>query len=737
MKRWEITVSGIVQGVGFRPFVHRLAQIYALSGSVRNSAQGAIIQVQGEEDALTAFVQHLQKEPPVLAMIEDLQVRTLPLCGEQDFVILESLSGVSDTLVSADMAPCEDCLRELHDPHDRRYRYPFINCTNCGPRYTIIKELPYDRPSTTMAPFVMCTSCEQEYREVGNRRYHAQPNACAKCGPRLYHVREGKRTEERALEQAIADLRQGRIVAIEGIGGIHLACVADDPTAVSRLRMRKQRGNKPLAVMVRDVAIAQRFAAISPAEQSLMESRARPIVLCRKKDPACYRDLSANQELGLFLPYTPLHVLLMDAIDAIVLTSANHREDPVLIDPVQALDELQGIADSFLLHDRVIENRCDDSLVRAYRGAPYFIRRSRGYAPAPLSLPLECSGILALGAHQKGSFAMGKGRHVFLSPYIGDLESWQTMQHYRHTLKTYQRLFGIQPTRVVCDLHPDYASTQLAHALQLPLLQLQHHHAHMASCMVQNQLTKEVFGIIWDGSGLGEDGTIWGGECLIGDLSGYRRVASIHPLLLAGGELAIHEIGRIALALCEQSGISRRVLDEERQRSLQQLLSHPSLCIAATSIGRLFDGVYALVSKEHTQSYDGEAPMLLECAADPCEKGSYPLVFYVRDGVRFFDWRVMIKTLVRELDAGEKIGRIAARFMNTLCEMALQQCEVLNPQRLPVVLSGGSFLNVWLLDGIRTRLVAKGFDVYWHTQTSCNDEGIALGQLAIAAGKER
>ena len=737
MMRWEITVNGVVQGVGFRPFVHRLAKRWALDGSVRNSGQGVCIEVQGEEAALKSFVAQLREEAPPLAVIENVAIRVQPPAKLCDFVILDSRREVSDTLVSPDIAPCADCLRELHDPHDRRYRYPFINCTNCGPRYTIIQELPYDRPSTTMAPFAMCDPCLREYHDVNDRRYHAQPNACANCGPHLYYVREGKKTMEQALEKAIADLKQGRIVAIQGIGGIHLACDACQPAIVEELRRRKQRESKPLAVMVRNGTIARRFANVSAQELAVMESRARPIVLCRKKTATAFAYLSANQELGLFLPYTPLHVLLMDVLEAIVLTSGNRSDDPVLIDPSQALEELTGIADAFLLHDRAIENRCDDSLLRVYRGAPYFVRRSRGYAPAPLALPVDATGILALGAHQKGSFALGKGTHAFVSPYIGDLEQWRTMAHYRHTLAAYQRLFGIQPKRLVCDQHPDYASTQLAHTMALPLLRLQHHYAHMASCMVQNQLTQPVFGIIWDGSGLGEDGTIWGGECLIGDLAGFRRVGSIHPILLAGGQAAIHEIVRVALALCTQAGIQRKLMDADWQQRLQQLLAQPSLCVEASSIGRLFDGVYALINGACAQSYDGEAAVLLESLGDPMEKGSYPLAFYTRAGVRFFDWRAMIRLMVQELDAGIPSSLIAARFMNTLCAMALEQCMVLNPQRLPIVLSGGSFLNVWLLEGIRSRLSEKGYDVYWHTQTSCNDEGIALGQLAVAAWRER
>lgn len=738
----EITVNGMVQGIGFRPYVHRLALAHHLRGSVSNCAQGARIHVQGDHDEVISFVRALgQKGQP--AHIMEMQTKELPLQAWRGFVIEDSEQGESETFVVPDLAPCASCLQELQDPKDRRYRYPFINCTHCGPRYTIIQGVPYDRAKTTMNAFTMCDACAKEYQTIDDRRYHAQPNACDACGPHVCYYDRKKQPlawGEQALALACADLARGNIVAIKGVGGIHLACDAMDSSALRKLRARKRRSGKPLAVMVRDVKTARRFVHVDEAEERLLQSRERPIVLCRKKDRRAHGLLSENQEIGIFLPYSPLHVLVMETMEAIVLTSANPEGEPVIIDNAQALAQLDSIADAFLLHERKIENRCDDSLVRAFRGRPYFIRRSRGYAPLPFATGLACEGILAAGAHQKGSFALGKRQYAFVSPYIGDMEHWQTMIHYHSSLSTYQRLFGVHPTHVVCDLHPDYASTQFAHTLHLPLLEVQHHHAHMASCMIQHQLTQEVFGIIWDGSGMGNDGTTWGGEFLIGDLGGFRRVASIHPITLAGGEKAVMEIGRTALALCVQSGLSRKIFDEPKQRALTALCQNESLCVRSSSIGRLFDGVYALLSQNERQCYDAEAPVLLESMAACGEQGSYPLTFYEQEGVRRFDWRVMLRALLAQYDDGVSGEIIAARFMNTLCRMALDQCVHCNPKRLPVVLSGGSFLNAWLLEKIVSLLERAGFTVYWHTQTSCNDEGIALGQLAIGAyqrAKER
>lgn len=730
MKHLKLQVRGIVQGVGFRPFIHRLADNNQLKGSVYNDGQGVIIEVEGKEENINNFLHGLHS-PPDLSKIEEIQIKEMPLQAFRSFQIIDSHAGEHDTLISPDIAPCADCLRELNDPNDRRYHYPFINCTNCGPRYSIIQDVPYDRKYTTMSRFVMCDACQKEYQDIRDRRYHAQPDACARCGPKLLLYPDSAADP---LSGAVQALKQGKIVAIKGIGGIHLACDAWNKQAIQRLRKRKMREQKPFAIMVQSIEEAKKFAVISREERDLLQGKERPIVLCRKKDPKQFLAISENQYIGLLLPYSPLHVLLMQQLPAVVLTSANRHDEPVYIDNQAALQDLCGIADVFLLHDRPIANRCDDSLLYAFRGKPYFVRRSRGYVPAPLTIQEECDGILALGAHQKGSFALGKHHYVFLSPYIGNLEHWKNMEHYQQALQTYEHLFAIHPEKVVCDLHPDYTSTQFANTLHLPILQVQHHHAHMAACMAEHQLSSNVFGIIFDGSGYGEDHTIWGAECLIGDLQSYQRVGSIHPILLPGGELAIHEIKRIAISLCVMSRHPFPSACVEQE--IVSLCQHPSLCVAASSMGRLFDGVYALLTNTRWQSYDGQAPMLLESMADRKEEGEYSLSFYNASGVRYFDWRKMIGEILRDLQQGMDNARISARFMNTICHMAVAQCRALNPSRLPIVLSGGSFLNQWLLHKIVARLEKEQYRVYWHQQTACNDEGIAFGQLAIAAQRK-
>lgn len=732
MKHLQLQIQGIVQGVGFRPFVHRIAYLCALKGNVVNDGQGVTIHIQGDPKAIERFLMLLQ-DPPALSHIESIQMKELPLKEYDSFFILESEQGKRNTLISPDIAPCEDCLKEMNDPKDRRYRYPFINCTNCGPRYTIIQDIPYDRKYTTMHAFTMCDACTEEYQTLTDRRYHAQPNACAVCGPRLLFY---PHTEDDPLFAAIQALKEGKIAAIKGVGGIHFACDAFQTAAIQRLRDRKKREKKPFAVMVRDIQTAKTMVQLSKAEEALLTGKERPIVLCRKKDKNSFMAISENQEIGIVLPYSPLHVLVMQSMKAIILTSANNSEDPMVIDNAQAVKELAAIADVCLLHDRPIENRCDDSLLRCFHEKPYFVRRSRGYVPLPLTLKDPCTDLLALGAHQKGSFALGKSHHVFLSPYIGNLENYKSMQHYLHALDTYQRLFDIYPKQVICDLHPDYTTTQYARSMKLPILQVQHHYAHMASCMAEHQLMGPVFGIIWDGSGYGEDHTIWGCECLVGDLYRYHRVGSMHPLALIGGERAIHEIGRIAVALCVEAERNHSVYSAELQTCYEDLCRKEHGCVRASSMGRLFDGIYALISGCLMQDYDGQAPVLLESMAEEREEGQYPLFFYVKEEVRFFDWRRMIQAILDDLDHLIDKAIIAARFMNTLCLMAAEQCMKLNTEHLPVVLSGGCFLNQWLLSKVVSLLQQNGYRVYWHQQTSCNDEGIALGQLAIAAQRK-
>lgn len=806
ISRARIYIEGIVQGVGFRPFLHRLAEQHHILGWVRNTSSGLEGCLEGTPASLDRFVRELQTSPPPMALIEEVKVIPEPcpdgeLEGDPDgqpggashgkfkvdlnehperfseFTIRESQIDPGFTLISPDIAICPDCARELASPSDRRYRYPFINCTNCGPRYTIIESLPYDRDRTVMSEFEMCGDCWKEYHDIRDRRYHAQPDCCPVCGPQVFFVPDLAAENHRGAAHDHSDLcgenafrlsqellKNGGILAVKGIGGIHLACNAEDPAAVKRLRERKHRAEKPLAVMCRSLETVRRICRLSASEEALLTSPAHPIVLLSKKDRKSFPELSFSPRLGIMLPYTPLHMLLLDGTyggpDAVVMTSGNVPRCPVITENEEALRALAHTADGFLLHDRRIRNRCDDSLVAEWKGHAYFYRRSRGYAPRPVTLfpggkqekeNRDADGIFAFGAEQKASFALGKGFRVFLSPYIGDLKNAETLAHYRSALETYRRLFRLKPSLYVCDLHPDYLSSMEASDASrkdaLPLLKVQHHWAHMASCMADNRLDCPCFGIVWDGTGLGTDGTIWGGEFLEGDLNGFSRKGSIRPVLLPGGDRAVREIGRIALSLVLDAAGSTRAacvpLSDEKCRSLEILLSAGTVP-SASSIGRLFDGVCALILSRAEADHEGEGAALVEAlspeeTADTLtvspEELSYPVRFYIRDGLRIFDTRPVIVGILDDLEQGTDAGQIALRFMSTLCCMALDQCLALNQERKPVILSGGVFQNRFLLSGITGLLEKNGFTVYTHRQVSTNDEGISLGQLAIAQKK--
>lgn len=747
LHRIHIAVSGIVQGVGFRPFLHRLARECSLNGWVRNTSSGVELELEGPDEALKGFADGLKRKAPPLAVVEDVRVTPMDgLAGYRDFVIRDSRQDSGATLVSPDIAPCPACLKELYTPSDRRYRYPFINCTDCGPRFTIIRSLPYDRPGTSMSTFAMCPDCASEYGDISTRRYHAQPDCCPRCGPRAFYLDDrGIPVPGDAVALAQQALAAGGVIAVKGAGGIHLACDASNPDAVRRLRRRKHREEKPLAIMCRDLAAAKRLCFVDCDEEKLLQSVRRPILLLRKRDPQGLTGLSANARLGVMLPYTPLHVLLLDGSsggpDTLVMTSANLPGRPVMTENDEALQGLRGIADGFLLHDRDIVNRCDDSLAAVWRGREYFFRRSRGYAPQPVTTAFDGTGILAFGAEQKASFAAGREHHAFLSQHIGDLKNAETLDHYRAAMETYLRLFGIRPALLVCDLHPDYFSTReardLARRENLPLLQVQHHWAHMAACMADNRLDGEVFGIVWDGTGLGLDGTIWGGEFLVGGYEQFRRVGSIRPVLLPGGDVATQKIGRIALSLAWDAGLTPDTLPPaENRAALLAMLERGISCPAASSIGRLFDGVYSLLTGRQAAAYDGQAPTLLEALFDASIPGRvYPVAFYEEDGLLRFDTRPLLRALCADKAEGVSPAAMARGFMDALCRMALEQCRALNDRRLQVVLSGGVFLNQYLLSGITRLLEADGFRVYPHCRVSPGDEGLCLGQLAIAAAQ--
>ena len=738
--RIHLNIRGIVQGVGFRPFLHRLTARFSLSGWVRNTSGGVELELEGESDRLEQFLSALTAEQPPLAVIAGIERTDLPeLAGYEGFSILESEAlPRRQALVSPDVGTCPNCLRELNDPTDRRYRYPFLNCTNCGPRFTIIRDMPYDRPLTSMGEFPMCRDCEAEYHHIENRRYHAQPTCCPHCGPTLTCLAgDGSPCPGDALEQAKAALKNGKIVAIKGLGGFHLACLPQTDI-VHTLRQRKQRDEKPFALMCRDVTAARALCEINTEEETLLTSWRRPIVLLRKK-AAVPEGISDNNDLGLMLPYTPLHHLLMEDFAALVMTSANLSDDPVLIHNEEAVRRLRGIADGFLIHNRDITTRCDDSLLRVFRGKNYPLRRSRGYAPQPLILNRPVGSILACGAEQKASFCLSRGDQVFPAQHIGDLKNISTLTHYEDQITHFEKLFGIRPEALVCDLHPDYLSTRYAEDRaereQLPLIRVQHHHAHMVSCMADNGLEGSCIGLIWDGTGYGTDGTVWGGECLAGSAESFERLGSIRPIPLPGGDLCAKEIGRVKHALLWDAGLIND--DSMLTRQLKASLN----CPRSSGMGRLFDGVYALLTGRESVTYEGQGAVLLEAMAEETSL-KLPVSFYggpmrasaptcQDETILRFDWRPMIAAL-RRSDARPE--HLAAAFMDGLVQVGLTQCRHAREKTglHRVVLSGGVFQNMYLLPRLLDALAADGFEAYHHSRVSANDEGIALGQLVIA-----
>jgi len=737
----KIDISGIVQGVGFRPFIHKLAMRHGLSGFVKNTTFGVEIELSGIPDAVSDFIRDLKKDSPPLAFIDSINVEVLPFPADfSGFSIIPSSADNDKTaLVSPDIAICEDCLAELFDPENRRYRFPFINCTNCGPRFTIIKDVPYDRAETTMSGFSMCELCRDEYSDVENRRYHAQPDCCESCGPALFFCgADGQKIRGDAIKTAKQYLLDHKIIAIKGLGGIHLACLPDRDTALS-LRFLKHRDEKPFALMCKDLDTAKKLCIISKDEERLLESPMRPIVLLKKRADSL-EHISENGYLGIMLPYTPVHYLIFDGgiIDTLIMTSANIADLPICFKNDDAVRSLAGIADGFLLHDRDIFTRCDDSLVWCFDKKEYPVRRSRGYVPFPVKVSKNVGPILACGAEQKASFALSKGSFVFPSQHIGDLKNAETLKHYEEQILHFEKLFDINPKLIACDLHPDYFSSVYADEksseLCVPLVKIQHHHAHMASCMADNNLSSPCIGIIWDGAGYGEDGTTWGGEFLVGDLSQFSRMGSIRPIALPGGDLAVKEIYRIGLSLLRDAGISSHdIFDHETRDVIFKMLDSGFNCPRSSSIGRLFDGVCAILSLRETVSYEGQGAIILESIASETDK-LYPVSFYAQDGIDIIDFRDMIRGIVSDISHGTENSVISAKFMNTLVESAVHVCASLRKKAglSDVVLSGGVFQNMYMLKRLIKKLSDIGFSVHHHSRVSTNDEGICLGQVMIA-----
>ena len=738
MERVLIHIHGIVQGVGFRPFIHKQVRAYRLAGTIKNTSSGVELELEGERAELERFIADLPRKAPKLAVIERVETEfSAELKHFRDFEILQSKTEAQrNTLISPDIGICDDCLRELLDPSDRRWRYPFINCTNCGPRFTIIKDVPYDRAKTSMSAFPMCPDCDREYHDIENRRYHAQPDCCPDCGPHVFYLdAEGNPVPGDAIELARAALKAGKIVAIKGLGGIHLACRCDEIEIVRTLRRRKQRDEKPFAVMCRDVDCVRKICAVSAEEEALLGSFRRPIVLLQKRGRGTLEHLSENNYVGVMLPYTPLHVLLFgDDIDMLVMTSANLSDTPIVYRNDEAAERLRGIADGFLLHDREIQTRCDDSLCYCLDGEAYFARRSRGYVPFPVSVHEDAGMCLACGAEQKASFCLSKGNYVFPSQHIGDLKNIETLENYERQIRHFEKLFDIRPAAIACDLHPDYLSTAYAAERSaeegIPLIRVQHHHAHLAACMADNALSGEVIGLVWDGTGYGTDGTTWGGECLVGGYNGFSRVGSIRPIPLVGGDLVTKEPLRVAWALRRDAGLPT---EEENGALYETMLQSGLNCPLSSGMGRLFDGVSAMIGVKTRCSYEGQGAILLEAAATD-DDGLYPIAWEEENGLLRFDWRESIRAVRSDLDRGTDRGVIAARFMNALVDMGVRQCVRAREQSglERVVLSGGSFQNMYMMHRLPEALRRAGFTVYHHRRVSTNDEGISLGQLLVA-----
>ncbi len=754
MERRAISIQGTVQGVGFRPFVYALANSLRLGGFVRNHTGGVEIQVEGEASSLEQFMQRLLRDPPPLARIVEWSSSDRPVRGERLFRIEESESTGGPIVITPDAATCDACLAELFDPQNRRYRYPFLNCTRCGPRLTIVTGAPYDRQRTTMAKFIMCADCRREYEDPADRRFHAQPSACPACGPTLsLHDASGALIEtDDPLGHFEQALRDGKIGAMKGLGGYHLVADARRPDVVAELRQRKHRDEKPLAIMVRDLEAVEQLCHIDPASRALLTCNRRPIVLLRKRAGAALAEELAprNPMLGIMLPYTPLHHLLLHDIGIpLVMTSGNRTDEPIAYEDADAIERLSGIADLFLSHNRPIHVRCDDSVTRLVEGEELPIRRSRGCAPQPIALPFTCDvPILAVGGQMKGTFAMGTGSRAILSQHMGDLDHFEAFRAFERDIALYGRLFAFEPICIAHDLHPDYASTRYAQTIArekeqgaIRCIPVQHHHAHMASCMAEHGLTEPVIAVTFDGTGYGTDGAIWGGEILVGDYRAFRRFAHLRYVAMPGGEKAVREPWRMALSHLADAGVRCASLEKRlpakslavvRQMIARKLNSPPT-----SSAGRLFDAVASLANVRDVVSYEGQAAVELEALAMAVDHvPPYP-VEWMEGEPLVIDTRPLIRAIAADVDANIRSHEIAKKFHACLVEIICRSCNRAREMTggNQVVVTGGVFMNALLSSAAARRLAAEGFFAYRHRLVPCNDGGISLGQLAIAASQ--
>lgn len=766
-RRVAARVRGTVQGVGFRPFAFRLADELGLGGFVLNDAEGVELEVEGEPGRVAEFLRRLRVDAPPLAGIESVEPVEVESLGERRFRILPSeRAGEPQALVSPDAATCADCLAELFDPADRRYRYPFVNCTDCGPRFTIVRAVPYDRPATTMAGFEMCPACRAEYEDPGDRRFHAQPNACPDCGPRArLAAADGGPIDhaphDDAIAAAAAMLAGGAILAVKGVGGYHLACRAGDERAVAELRRRKHRDDKPFALIARDLDAARELVELAPAEERLIAGRERPIAIARRRPGAAVAAAVAPRcaDLGVMLPHSPLHHLLVtDAGEPLVLTSGNVSDEPIAHRDPEALERLGSIADAFLLHDRPIHVRAEDSVVRSLdpelRPAPLLIRRSRGYVPESIALaPPARRPVLACGAELKSTFCLARGSRAWVGPHIGDLRSYEALRSFREGVAHFERLFAVAPELVAHDLHPDYLSTRYALERDgVEHLGVQHHHAHLAACLAEHAVVGAAVGAIYDGSGYGPDGTVWGGEILIGDAASCERVGMLRPVRLPGGDAAVREPWRMACAWLASAfeepsprlpPALRGEVTPPDWEAVAALVRSGTASPLTTSVGRLFDAVAAIAGLRARAGYEGQAAIELEAVARLDERAAYPLDLIEQGGaagrgdVLVLDPGETIRALLADLRAGVAVGDVSARFHNALAASTASACIAAAEAHgvAGAVLSGGVFQNRLLLERTAGRLRAAGLRALVPERLPPNDGGISYGQAAVAAAR--
>jgi len=755
IQRVSIVIRGAVQGVGFRPFIYRLATELQLKGFVLNSPTGVFIEAESEKEILNTFLLRIEKEKPIHAIIQSMEFSFLDVVGYTQFEICDSeTNGKTSAFILPDIAVCDDCLKEMFDPNDRRYLYPFINCTNCGPRFSIIESLPYDRPGTSMKIFEMCDDCKQEYDNPLDRRFHAQPIACPKCGPHIELITHSGKILSRNNNTILATadkIRQGKIVALKGLGGYQLICRADDENIIAELRKRKNREGKPFALMFPDLESIKEVCEVFPFEERLLKSPESPIVLLKRKEEGnqilVHSSIApGNPTLGVMLPYTPLHHLLLKELQIpIIATSGNLSEEPMCITEEEAFQRLKNIADYFLIHNRPIVRHVDDSIVRVMMDREIVMRRARGYAPLPVELNCETENetYLAVGGHLKNTVALSSGKNVFVSQHIGDLSTQEAFSAFQNVVNDFKNLYEAKDILAVADLHPDYLSTKFAKNNFENISFVQHHQAHVASCYAENKLEGTALGVSWDGTGYGLDGTIWGGEFFRFDDSSFMHFAQFRKFPLPGGDLAIKEPGRSAVGLLfeifgeklfEEKIEFINIFSEQEKKILLQMLKNKINSPLTSSVGRLFDAVAFLTGIKRTTSYEGEAAMMLEFAAAPAISDYYPFDLLPGE-VLIIDWQKMIETILDEMKNNVSPKIISAKFHNTLVESICSVAEKSHEEK--IVLSGGVFQNAYLLEHTVHRLRTSGFNPYWHQRIPTNDGGISLGQVAIAMNQKK